>query len=52
MVIWDDSFIHARKGGFGAGGGKPSKTFKDGFHLEPYIGFHFKLEYLYCFCPS
>ena len=52
MAIWDDSFIHGRKGGFGAAGGKPSKTFKHGFHLEPYLGFHFKLEYLYYLCPS
>ena len=52
MTIWDDSFKHAGKGGFGAGVGKPNKIFKGGFHMEPYLAFHFKLEHLYCFYPS
>ena len=52
IVIWVDSFIYAGKSGFEAGIGKPSKTFKGEFHLEHYLGFHFKLEHLYCFYLS
>ena len=49
MAIWDDSFKYAGKGGVGAGVGKPNKIFKVGFHMEPYLGFHFKLGNFYCF---
>ena len=49
MAIWDDSFKYAGKGWFGA---ELNETFKGGFHLEPYVGFHFKLDHLYCFYPS
>ena len=50
MAIWDDNFKNAgKKSGFWAG--KPNETFKGGFHLELYLGFHFKLDNLYCFYP-
>ena len=52
IAIWDGGFKCTGKGGIGAGVGKLSKTFKGGFHLEPYLGFHFNLEHLYCFYPS
>ena len=52
MTIWDDSSKYAGKGEVGAGVEKLNKTFNGGFHLEPYLEFHFKLEHLYCFCPS
>ena len=52
MAIWDDNFKYAGRGGVRAGVGKPNKTFKGGFHLEPHLGFHLKLEHLYCFYPS
>ena len=46
MAIWDDSFKYAGQGGFGAELvsliGKPNKTFKGGFQLEPYLGFQTK----------
>ena len=52
MTIWDDSSKYAGKGGVVAGVEKLNKTFKGGFHLEPYLELHFKLEHLYCFYPS
>ena len=52
MAIWDGSFKYAGKGGVGAGVRKLNTTFKGEFHLEPYLGFHFKLEHLYCFYAS
>ena len=52
MAILDGSFKYAGNGGARAGVGKSNKLFKVGFHLEPHLGFDFKLEYLYCFYPS
>ena len=49
MAIWDDSFRYAGKGGIGA---ELNEKFKGEFHSEPYVGFHFKLDHLYCFYPS
>ena len=59
MAIWDDSFKYTGEAGFeigwlnnifeNVGVGKPNRTFKEGFHMEPHLGFHFKLEHLYCF---
>ena len=50
MAIWDDSFKYV--GEIGIGVERPNKTFKGGFHLEPHLGFHFKLEHWYFFYPS
>ena len=62
MPIWDGSFKYVGEAGEGVG--RPYKTFKGGFHLEPHVGFHldhfksehfkleFKLEHLYFFYPS
>ena len=50
MTIWDDSFKYVSEVGVGVR--RPNKTFKGGFHLEPNLGFHFKLEHLYFFYPS
>ena len=50
MKIWDGSFRYVTEVGIGVG--RPNKTFKGGFHLEPHLGFHFKLENLYFFYPS
>ena len=50
MTIWDDSFKYVSEVAIGVG--RPNKTFKGGFHLEPHLGFPFKLEHLYFFYPS
>ena len=52
IAIWDGSLKYAGKVGVGAGVRKLNTTFKGEFHLEPYLGFHFKLEHLYCFYAS
>ena len=51
MAIWNDSFEYAGKRGFGAEL-VTNETFKGGFHMEPDLGFHFKLDHLYCLYPS
>ena len=51
MAIWDDTFKYSGKCRAGDGIEKPNKTIKGGFHLEPHLGFHFKLEHLSYFYP-
>ena len=50
MAIWDDSFKYVSEVGVGVW--RPNKIFKRGFHLEPHLGFHFKLGHFYFFYPS
>ena len=52
MANSDGSFKYAGMGGVGAGVGKPNKSFKGGFHLEPHLRFDFKLEHLASTLPK